>query len=325
MKNHLITNVVYGPVYLDIFCNIHLRSLLDETNLPAVKDRMHYIVNVDQDTEKSLQANDNFKRLSDTCKTEVHIFEWHDKEGNRFGARYSLLVEFFRQSIGQALSRDAYLSAIVADLYFAKGAIPKIHAKMDEGHDAVFMLPMRTSFDALRGPLTAKPGAMDAMEAFKFGFAALHPLWWACHWENPLFSKLPFSLLWSTKTGILARSFSITPLIFQPTVHMESAKQVIDVEIPSFFSNPFWSENWTDAPVMGVEPTVCYYPPFKNQSATTDEVGEWAQSTLHPTQFPFIEKCLYYPDKATAAIPKGMELKSDDVVRAISEFGGFLS
>lgn len=325
MRPHLITNVVYGPVYLDIFCNIHLRSLLDETNLPSAKDRMHYIVNVDQDTQKNLEANDFFKKLCDTCKTEVHVFEWHDKEGNRFGARYSLLIEFFRQSIGQALKLDAYLSAIVADLYFAKGTIPLIHKRMDEGHDAVFMLPMRTSFEALRAPLTSIPGAFEPMEAFRFGHSALHPLWWACHWDNPLFSKLPFSLLWSTSTGLLARSFSITPLIFSPTVHMESAKQVIDVEIPSFFTNPFWCENWTEAPVMGVEPTVCYYPPFKTSGANTDEVGEWAQATLHPTQFPFIEKYLYYPDKNTASIPKGMELESDDVVGKISEFGGFLS
>lgn len=325
LKKHCITNVVYGQPYLDIFCNLHLKSFLDPTNIPAVRDRMHYEIFVDTETAPLLKEHSNFKKLADTCSTHLQLFDWHDPKVNRFSQRYSLLVEFFHTSVAMALKNNAYLSSIVADLVCAKDFLPKLHDKMDAGHGAVFMLPLRATYDSMRQGFEGFEGALEPKDLCAFGQANLHPLWWACHWKSPLFTRLPFSLIWSTPTGVLARSFSVTPIIFNPTIHMLNAKQVIDVEVPAHCENVYWCENWTDAPLIGVEPLPCYYPPFGVKTSDEDEVGQWAQNTLHPSQFNYLDKNFYYPDKETVNLSFRQQEESDDVVRKVGSYGGFIS
>lgn len=324
-RMHVITNIVYGQPYFDIFCNHHLKSFLDPTNIPAVKDRIHYQIFTDGDTIKALNEHPNVLRLKDTCSAEVTEFGWEDPTANRFASRYGLLIEVFKASVQIALKKKAYLSAIVADLVCAKGFLPKILEKMDAGHGAVFMLPLRSTYEAMIAGLDKAEGALEPLALLKGAQQCLHPLWWACHWDNPLFTRLPFSLVWSNETGVLARSFSVTPIVFEPTIHMLSARQVIDVEIPSHCNNVYWCEDWTDAPIVGVEPLLCYYPPFSNHRADADIVGDWAQQTLHSSQFNYIEKNFYYPSKEVAQISAEMQKASDEVVAKVNEYGGCLA
>lgn len=338
MKDHLITNVVYGQPYLDIFTNFHLRSFLDPSNLPAVKDRTHYHIFADEETAPLIGAHENWKRLKENTKTcEMSIFSW-DTDENRFMQRYGVLIKMFKESVAKALKLNANLSAIVADLVCAKDFLPKIQKKMDEGHGAVFMLPPRGAWESMCNSLAKTDGALEAKELFSLTYQCLHPLWVACQWDGLNFSKIPFSLLWNSGSGLLARSFSITPIIFTPTVHMLNARQVIDVEIPAHCENPYWCENWTDAPVVGSEPVVCYYPPFAHERSSVEKVGNWAQKTLHPSQFGHLRKSLYYPDKETfhnTFSKDGLKIISQEAAdlagesgvvaqRIEQEYGGFL-
>lgn len=145
--------------------------------------------------------------------------------------------------------------------------------------------------------MTLEPGALSAEALFTLAYNNLHPLWIACHWENATFTKLPFSLLWNTGEGLIARSFSVTPIAFIPTVEMAQVTGVIDVMVPALCSNPFWASDYLDCPVVGVEPLHCYYPPFTNLPASVDGVRQWARASLHPSQLQFLKRPFFYPQK----------------------------
>lgn len=334
MKKHLITNLVYGQNYSDIFLDFHLPAFLDPTNIPSRKDRTEYIVFTDDETAAKISYHPNWLRLKQLIPTELQVFDFENKQlnpGEKFGARYSLLIQMFKESVNLALKKNAYLSAIVADLIPAKNFLPLIQDRMDSGnHGAVFMLPLRSSFETMVPYLksdAAKEGALPALDLFNAGYANLHPLWQACHYENPLFSKIPFSLLWNSGTGLIARSFSITPIIFTPTVFMNNTRQVIDVEIPAHCENPYWCTDWTEAPIIGAEPLGCYYPCYKNNQPLLDRpriVGEWANKSLHPTQFQWLNKPLYYPSKEIFDKGGYDETKIQPVIDSINGYGGCL-
>ncbi len=148
------------------------------------------------------------------------------------------------------------------------------------------------------------------------GLECLHPLWVACNWNNPMFTKLPFSLLWNTVGGLLARTFSTTPIIFKPKKEMLESRGMIDGDIPALCDNPYWCHDWTDAPVIGVEPVVCYYPPFANRPATVGYVREF-KTNIHPTQVQYLEHRCFYPDEKSVQATPEMLKQSDEAIQGI--------
>ncbi len=296
MKPLLITNIVYGPEYAKVFLNHHLNGLLDETNIPSHAERIEYLIFTDSDTEPLLRAHPNFIMLSRYVKVHLYMFTWPEN-ADKFRERYSVLVSTFRMSVKAALDRDAYLSALVADLVPAREFIPRILKRMDEGYDSVFMLPPRGAYEAMEERMDHVTGALSDLDLFDQVYTNCHPLWQACHFDSPQFTKLPFTLIWNTTRGYLVRSFSLTPIIFVPTHEMLSCNQVIDIEVPSKCKNPYWAIDWTDAPIAGMEFLHCYFPPFTNEPASIDRIVEFGKRHLHECQWPFIEKVLYYPKR----------------------------
>lgn len=318
MKKLLITNVVYGPVYANIFLNQHLKSMLDPTNIPQMRDRIEYAIYSDADTLKLIQGHPNFEELKKHVKVHLLEFGWQGTE-NRFEKRYGILHSTFRLATEYCLKTDMLLSAMVADHIVAKHYMPKVFYQIDQGHDSVFCLPMRTAFEAMAPQLNNNVGAMFASDLFELGYKNLHPLWVACHWDAAQFSKIPYSLVWNSGTGLLVQSFSITPIVLTPSAEIAATNHVIDVEVPGMCKNPYWARNWTDCPIIGVEPLFCYYPPFKNHQATVEWVKEWAKHTLHKTQVPFVKETLYFPDEQTVNATPLLKFAAAEVVEALTE------
>jgi hypothetical protein len=229
-----------------------------------------------------------------------------------------------------AMGPDTMLTAWVADLVVARGFFPKIWGHMRRGHGAVFVLPPRSAAEPMRAALNQMNRALEPYELFSLCFRFLHPLWVACEFENRRFTCLPFTMLWSSPQGIVARSFSLTPVVFEPTEKMLEGRGMIDGDIPSLCRNPYWCVDWTDAPVIGVEPLFCYYAPFVNKLPNPKNILKdssppsiyrlrtWARMALHPTQRPFLKRKLYYPDRKWAKISFWRSLKCFIVSRLIA-------
>lgn len=328
MKKLLITNLVYGPVYAELFCNQHLKSLVDPTNLAAHQERIEYAIFTDEETKKVLEENKYFQTLEGLAnRVTVNQIDWKvteeqtgqklSTEAERYNFRYGGLVSILQWSINFAMAHkdQYYLSTIVADLVFAQNFFDKIFEKLDEGHDAIFMHPLRAAASPpMIDFLNQYDFAAPADELFHLGYRHMHALWTHCHWDNPQFTRIPDTLLWNSGTGLLARTFSITPIVFTPYASMKNMRQVIDIGVPPLCKNPYWCTDWTTAPVIGVEPVQAWHPNFNNHRANVDYVKRKIQDK---TRRDFATKKLYYPDRETAAIPVDMENRSDRIVRDI--------
>lgn len=315
---YLITNLVYGDTYSKLFCNNHIKSLLDDSNLAAITDKydVEYMIFTDAQTERSLAFHPNVERLSKLIKVSSQTFQWPANSANKFAHRYSLLLNVFKASVEKALAENALLTTWVADLVVAKEFFPRILKRINDGHDAVFVLPLRAASESLTPKLNEHHGALQDLDLCQLGIEHLHPLWVACHWDNPQFTKLPFTLLWQGQGGLLARTFSTTPIVFRPTKEMLETRGMIDGDIPKHFKNPYWCTDWTDAPVIGVEPLICYYPPFANRPSNAKWVKDWA-ACLDQSQLEFLKHRCYYPSKAVVDIKPGALSYSDAVVQDI--------
>lgn len=297
---YIMANLVYGQFYPEFWCENQLKSLLDQTNLPALRDKykLEYAIFTDDETLARISRHPNFMQLSAIC--EIHLIKlgW-PPDADKFGSRYNLLVQMFHQMLQVGLERGAWLSILVADLVFAKGAVPTMLSHMERGHDGVLMVPIRGAADSINGILAPMPGAPTDLELFQLCYRNLHHLWVASQWDAGLFSKFPYSMVWNSGSGLCAHNFGITPIVFKPNEAMKEVKGVIDADVPAFLTNPHWCENWTDAAVAGVEPlSNGHYPPFLQHKASEDWVVEWARTGTMPMQAQYVDKALYYPTKS---------------------------
>ncbi len=298
---YLITNVVYGPVYSQLFLEQHLKSILDETNLPDLAEKydIEYLILTDLETTPLLQQHPNMQRLTNTVKlVNIFNFEWGNVQ-DKFARRYDALLDLFKISVRKGLNENfQYVTCWVADLVVAKDFFSKLTERMDSGHDAVFVLPMRSAADSMVEKLDEWEGALPALKLCKFAYENLHPLWWACHWDNPMFTKYPFTLLWNNGRGLKAHSYLNTPIIFKPREGMlaPGRRGMIDVDVPELCENPYLATDWIDAPVIAVEPLFCYYPPFSNRPSSVSYMREW-QHVVHPSHIKNLGTPLYYPSK----------------------------
>lgn len=299
-QTYIISNLVYGPHHPDFWLENQLKSLLDSSNLPALRERykLEYALFTDDETLMRITRHPNFMQLSAICEIHVIKMNW-PADADRFNSRYQLLIQMFQQMLTVGLERNAWLSVIVADLVFAKGALPTMLKHLEAGYDSVFMVPIRGAADSINHQLARLPGAPTDLELFELCYRNLHHLWTHSTWDNPYFSRMPYSMLWNSGSGLCTHNFGITPIVFKPNEEMRNVKGVIDADVPAFCKNPYWCENWTDAPVAGVEPlSNGHYPPFLHQRSSEDFVVEWAKTGTMPQQLDYLHHALYYPAKS---------------------------
>jgi hypothetical protein len=304
-RRWIMSNLVYGQNYPMFWLENQLKSLCDPTNLPALKDEwdLEYVVFTDEETLQQISKHPNFMRLSQLCEISIIRLNW-PPDSERFESRYELLAQMLRETLKVALEKKAYaMSAWVADLVFAKGSCPKMLSHLTRGHDATFMVPIRSAADSVHPLLARLPGAPHDLELFEMAYANLHSLWTHSTWDNPYFTRMPYSFLWNSGTGLCVHNFSVTPIVFRPLEALRSVTGGIDTDMPLYFQNPYWCTDWTDAAVAGVEPlSNGHYPPFSQVPVTGSQdqssaVALWSLKATVAEQTERLELPLFYPSR----------------------------
>lgn len=311
-QRYMIVNLVYasqqtGPLYINLWLDNQLKSLLDKTNLPSLKEKydLEYVLFTDDESLMHISRHPNFMALGALCEITLIKLTWPSGQVDKFQARYALLSEMLKQTFkavmdpGDKRRLGAWISFTNADQVYAKGALPKLLEKMEAGHDAVLVMPMRAAADSLQNPLQQLPGAPDEMTLFEMCYKNMHHLWTHSMWDNPLFSKMPYSMLWHSNTGAVSHNFGITPVILKPNQKMiENELGGIDSALPTFAENPYFAEDWLDAPVANIEPlSNGHYPPFAIHQASVDGVIEWSKKGIMKGQEKFLTQPCFYPNK----------------------------
>lgn len=312
---YVMANLAYGPMYCDLFLNQHVKSLLDETNLPAIADKykVEYLIFTDPDSINKIGEHENIKKLKQYANVLMMKFD----ENMKFTARYGALKEMMRISIDYAIKRGGVCSLFVADLVVARDFFTKILSRIDEGYDSVISSPMRAAAESAIPILNKYQHAFSSEDLFRLAFLHMHPLWTHSHWKNPQFTRMPYSMLWNSGMGILNRSFSMAPLVFKPVPEM-SGCDMLDVDVPKHCKKPYIAYNWDDCPIIGVEPLFCYYPSWENEAANAAKIGkEFSKDKLDPSQINFLNHRFFYPNETEAQFTPEQIAESDAVVDSI--------
>lgn len=318
-QNYHIANIVYGPLYTRFFLENHLRSILDPSNLPEVfKDyNITYVIFTDEETRPQLEQHPRFIELSKYALIEMKIIKWVDEQ--HFERRYEIIVKGFGFAIKRALEEGALFTPLVADYVVAKGFFSCLLKRIKEGHDAVLLIPPRCAAETA-AQLLPPEGALEARDLFQICFDNLHSVWRNSYWSTPRFTIIPFVLLWGSERGLLVRTFSLSPLIFKPNERMLLAEGVIDREIPALCENPFFATDWIDAPVVNMEPALCYLGWFGSVPSSAQTVGQWSKTSLHKTQHKWLKRSFYYPSEAECGVPTEALAESSRVIEEIERW-----
>lgn len=317
----ILANLIYGvgqTPYVNLWLENQVKSLCDPTNLPAIKEKYdaEIVLFTDEETLQAISRHPAFMQLSQIFPINVVKMQW-PADADKFASRYGLLVQMFHQVLPVALEKGAWLNVGVADIVYAKHAWPRMLRRLEDGHDAVFMMPIRCAADSVSALLAKLPGAPTDLELFEMAYAHLHHLWVASHWDAPMFSKFPYSMVWNSGTGLLSHNFGITPILFKPVEEMKSVKGVIDADVPAFCKNPYWAKDWIDAPIASVEPlSNGHYPPFLQHKANIDWVVDWSKVGTMKGQQKDLDRAFYYPTEKTFNNPE-IAAKAHQIVTEI--------
>lgn len=317
----VISYLVYGETYANLFFENHLKSLLDPTNLPAVQQSIErIIIFTDNETKPLFAKHPKMMELLSYLgeeRLEIRDFTWRPG-AERFVLRYSALIGTFVESVKFALERKCILAAWTADMILAKGFLPTALDKMADGFGAIFIQPPRACAEGLTEELIKVDGAMDAGELWKaLHRGHMHPyLYAANHWRSPTFTHEPYYLLWNTGTGVMARTFSVTPIVLRPTPEMAEVTQVIDISVAPMIEHPYWAEDFDEFGLILAEPVLCYNKVLSNLPPQMDRLRKFAQAR-HPHQREYLKRRFWYPNSIVCQAPSEMIAESDRAVEDI--------
>lgn len=299
-KKLLISNLVYGPYFLKIFTDYHLKSLLAPEAIPTHKHRTEYLIFTDDETLPQLQAHPVIAELKSLIPVQFCVLG-----GGKLTKkmRYTALIHVFKESVQMALKKEMLLCPIVADSFFARDCLAKFFLRLDDTeYESILSLPMRAAYEPMAPYLDALKHDLSSMELFHLAYKFMHPLWVASHWNSPQFSSIPFSILWNTGEGVFSRSFSTAPICFWPTQEMLAVDRSPDAEMPALCKKPYWATNWIDVPIIGIDPLMEYYPPFTQKPSDIKDVAHWAKKVMYPCQFEYFKKEYAYPCKEVLSL-----------------------
>lgn len=312
----VICAIAYGDEYGALFSGPCLTSLLDPSNLPAVKDRVTFELYTDQRTLDGLQQTENFHRLK--ALLPVTVFRL---QAPHYDFRYSTEAQVLAASMGRASELGADFMYVNADLCYGVGTVPKMVQAMDDGHDAVAAQALRSTAEVIAQPLHDAQRALSASELFRLAFPALHPLWMASHWNAAHFTHSPYTLCWSDASQLITRSTSVSCYMVRPTASMLQGSP--DMTMWRSVNNPLVITEWSDLPLVVCERILGFYPPHRMQGpASVGTYLQWAFQAGLRDQLANLNNLWHYQDPdhpATQLNRTILENESSSVVWLIQE------
>jgi hypothetical protein len=286
MPNLCISNLVYGQPYTNIFLNYHLKSLFENIDGDDFSNS-HYLIFTDQTHIPIIEAHENYKKLEGKLIVRFIIIE-----GAVYNARYQIQSAQANWTAKFALEKNLILHLTSADTYYGKGIIKSALNFLSNGYDSVVNQPMRITYESAAQHLSNQVLSVD--ELFEVGFSNLHPLWTSSNWENPYFTLIPYQLIWSDEKSICLRPFSLGVSFAIPQEWMLKVQGCFDMTYISHCKNPYYSTDWSELPMVELQPLLAMYPPFGNKRSDIQAVTDWAFQNIHPDNFGNLSRYIIY-------------------------------
>jgi len=296
----LISNLVYGEPYTAIFLNFHLKSLLENCNpSPFAKDSI-YIIYTDGRNIETIKASENFKLLATNFKC---IFAQIDKN-LVYEQRYSNQTIQLQHSLKIAIEQSALMHMSTADVYYGQEFWVKCLNSM-ESHNVQAVLGsfIRSTYETVGPKLLTESLSND--DLFDVAFDNLHPLYSACNWDAPMFTKIPYNLIWTAADQMVVRSFSLIPFLFTPIAELAKEGGCIDLSVQRHFSRLYIEQDWQQLPSIELGMLKAFYPPFGRSRSSIEGLVSFARRSI---PFPNRSNIKNYCLAKRSDAPKNLDL-----------------
>lgn len=289
-----VSNLVYGSNYTSIFLNFHLKSLIENIHDKNLIELSWYLIFTDGANIEEIKNHPNFKILSNYFIFNFYVLPKQAK----YNERYSLQGIQQQHTAKFAIDKNLLMLFCVADLYFGPNFLKNALEKMQGEYDAIVTHAMRVAFEST-SPILVSKHIENSDDLFEIGFANPHPLWVASNWDNPLFSKIPYHLLWTDESSILIRGFSITPLIVRPQQWMLQAGGCTDITYMANLKKPYISSDWHEFPSLELGMLFSFYPPFNNHRSSPQRVAKWASQYIPESNWKNLNYSMIFKRRST--------------------------
>ncbi len=314
----LLSNLVYGERYTDLYLDCHLPAILDGSNLPAIADRTYVELYTDEASGARIVAHPSWACLAALLSATIHVLPI---AADGHAQRYGIQALTFHRSLHRAYAEDRALIYTAADIVYGAGVLPALLAKIDEGFDSVFGVPMRGTSEAMQGPLSGYGKALTAAEQYQLCRPALHPLWVASNWDAPDFSRIPYALLWSDASQIVLRPLTISNLIVKVNARMLGVSPTTpDAMIDPYVLHPYYADQWSDFPTVELQGLSSFWPPSRPGPANVAEYQAWAKQAAPAHTLPNLKRTVHFCDPTQPPTPEStvaLMVRSDAVVAQI--------
>ena len=272
----LISNLVYGEPYTEMFCNYHLNSVINNLIDSEFSKESLYLIYTDGKNIKNISTHVNFNILNNKIKTKFVVIN----QDINYDQRYSIQGVQLSNSIEVALNGYDFMIMTSADTFYGPSVFRKYGNILKNSEiKAIWGIFFRTTFEPLIDYLY-KNKFPNKEELFQACINYIHPLWVHADWDVHRFTKIPYQMLWSSHNQIIVRGYSWSPLIFRPEPWMSNASGSIDLSFdPTLISN-YWITEWWELPIIELVQLKNFYPPFGIEKANVKEIAKWTVSSI---------------------------------------------
>lgn len=233
-QKFVLSTVVWGEEYVDMFDSIALRSMLAPRNLPVLEGSgSEYVIHIDEAGKQHLENSESIKLISQyvTVKFIVISKELEKQYPNKF----ELMTYCHKESIGLAAEAGVPIIFINPDQIFSNNAIHSLVEQKKAGKRAVMVAGLRLNRDSARTALLAERNGDNAIsltpkKLVSLSFERLHRWTQAMNWDSDEFFAINPTHLYfgNTDEELIARCWHLHPLMVHPESKACSFESTID-------------------------------------------------------------------------------------------------
>ena len=316
MSEICISNLVYGESYTSIFLNFHLKSLLENLSANNPFTKSYYLIFTAESNVATIEAHPNYKELKKYLN--VFFLKIPDHELT-YNARYQIQGTQLTNTAQFAVTNNLLMYMATADHYFGPNFFEKALAYFDQGFDALVHQPIRSTYETAAPSLMGPQITID--ELLEIGLNNSHPVWVTENWDSPNFTKYPYQITWSDDRSVCLRGFSLGVTIVVAKDWMTTVGGCTDMTFLPHLTNPYFSKDWSELPMIELCHLISFYPPFSTKRANAKEIADWAKTAVPPDNFKNLSKYIIFK-KTTDPVNPELITRSEVIAKEIMAYGG---
>jgi hypothetical protein len=292
---HLVS-CVWGDKYLDLFLNYCIPSLLAPGNLPSAPGRCRMMVVTRAEDKPKITDHPHWKLLGKYAEQRIEVL---NAEGGDWAAhRYEIISVAHRRAYEMGFADGSAVGIVCPDNVYASGYVARLLGWLDAGKRLVLQFGLRAAYESLAPQLQHTNGVLTIPPRLMVRAALhhIHPLSWACLYDNPYFTRLPYLMHWNVEgQGFLTRSFVATPAMAVPTRETAGFSATVDFDLERHMG-PI-----SDAEIVFVDDSddLCtcelnflenFWPPYGPNRASPDVIARWAQDQFTPLNWKYLQR-----------------------------------